>query len=449
MVEPAPRLERAARGDSAALDRERVERFVAVVNTLVGMIEQDISGATALLRTIQFALVALAIAGTSALIYLSFRIIIRPVHRLEEGLQHMARGEFATRLPVESTDEFGALAAGFNDMATHLEESYRHLESRVVEKTRSLAQQNARLATLYDMTTFLNAPFDAGGALPRFPAPPAGDHGRCGRCGAPGIPRRCDAALFVEEGLPEALPRRNTACTKRECACGEAAAKNAGVVHFLRGRKPPISVPLPNCRDAGFAVVSAFPVAAHQQVLGIYNLFYAENREMSTEERHMLASLGQHLGVAIESLRLASSGRELAIAEERNLLAQELHDSIAQALAFLNLQVQLLRQSLAVGRTDEATQVLGEIQAGVQESYADVRELLVHFRTRLGEGDVEHGIRTLLAKFHLQTSIPAELHSTEATVPLAPTISCRSCISCRRRCRTCASTRAQAASMWN
>jgi two-component system nitrate/nitrite sensor histidine kinase NarX len=56
----------------------------------------------------------------------------------------------------------------------------------------------------------------------------------------------------------------------------------------------------------------------------------------------------------------------------------------------------------------------------VQESYADVRELLVHFRTRLGEGDVEHGIRTLLAKFQQQTTIPAELHSSGATVPLAP-----------------------------
>jgi two-component system nitrate/nitrite sensor histidine kinase NarX len=220
--------------------------------------------------------------------------------------------------------------------------------------------------------------------------------------------------------LPGGFAEKEHCLQKGECACGEAAAKNASVVHLMTGAKPPISVPLPHCREAGFTVVAAFPIAAHHQVLGIYNLFHREAHEIPGEERHMLESLGQHLGVAIESLRLASSARELAIAEERNLLAQELHDSIAQALAFLNLQVQMLRQSLAGGKPDEAAKVLEEIQAGVQESYADVRELLVHFRTRLGEGDVEHGIRTLLAKFQQQTAIPAELHSSGATVPLAP-----------------------------
>ena len=160
---------------------------------------------------------------------------------------------------------------------------------------------------------------------------------------------------------------------------------------------------LPHCREAGFALVSAYPIAAQHQVLGVYNLFHREPRDIGSEERHMLDSLGQHLGVAIESLRLVSSERELAIAEERNLLAQELHDSIAQALAFLNLQVQMLRKALSAREADEAARVLEEIQAGVQESYADVRELLVHFRTRTGEGDVEHGIRTMLAKFQHQT----------------------------------------------
>ncbi len=64
--------------------------------------------------------------------------------------------------------------------------------------------------------------------------------------------------------------------------------------------------------------------------------------------------------------------------------------------------------------------ILDEIQAGVQESYADVRELLVHFRTRVAEGDVEHGIRTLLARFEHQTGVRTEFRATGAAVPLAP-----------------------------
>ena len=64
--------------------------------------------------------------------------------------------------------------------------------------------------------------------------------------------------------------------------------------------------------------------------------------------------------------------------------------------------------------------VLDEIQAGVRESYADVRELLVHFRTRVAEGDVEHGIRTLLARFERQTGVRTEFRATGAAMPLAP-----------------------------
>ena len=56
-------------------------------------------------------------------------------------------------------------------------------------------------------------------------------------------------------------------------------------------------------------------------------------------EVQLLETVGQHLGAAIEGQRLVSREKEMAISEERNLLAQELHDSIAQGLAFLNIQV--------------------------------------------------------------------------------------------------------------
>ena len=161
-------------------------------------------------------------------------------------------------------------------------------------------------------------------------------------------------------------------------------------------------------------------MTAKQQVLGVYNLFYKEARTTTSEERHMLATLGKHLGAAIETLRLASRDRELAIAEERNLLAQELHDSIAQALAFLNLQTQMLRGAINARDHAETTRALGEIEAGVRESYADVRELLVHFRTRVGEGDLEHGMRTLVARFVHQTGVHVDFEATGTAVPLAP-----------------------------
>jgi two-component system nitrate/nitrite sensor histidine kinase NarX len=418
VLEPAFRA--VAPGAPLAVGRARVDAFVAVVDALVRAIEHDSEHGTQLLREIQIGLVVLAVGGTVALIALSFLFVIRPVHRLEEGLQRMAQGRFDARLPVASRDEFGSLSEGFNRMAERLEHSYRTLEARVAEKTRSLAEQNARLATLYDMTAYLNASTSieelCRGFLRRLIVATGATAGLVRFASREG-----DALhRFVEQGLPAPFLERESCIGRDECACSDAAAHEVGVIHVLRGRRLPFAVTLPHCREAGFGTVAAFPIMAHRQPVGIYNLFFGDVRDIPSETRHMLESLGQHLGAAIENMRLASRERELAIAEERNLLAQELHDSIAQSLAFLNLQVQMLRRSLSGGRAGDVPETLDAIQSGVQECYADVRELLTHFRTRASAADVEHGVRTLLASFERQAGLPTTLSIDGDGLPLAP-----------------------------
>ena len=197
-----PALEQVAAGGRLDLSRGKFERFVAIVHELVATIEGDIARTTSLLRSVELALVALAIAGSVALIYLAFLFIIRPLHLLEGGLSRMAKGEFAARLPVESRDEFGALARGFNDMAERLQESYRTLEGRVADKTRSLAEQNARLATLYDMTAFLNAPNTLEGLCRGFLARLRVATGAAGGT-VRLVSRESDTLhLFVHDGMP-------------------------------------------------------------------------------------------------------------------------------------------------------------------------------------------------------------------------------------------------------
>ncbi|MDO9189471.1 MAG: histidine kinase, partial [Sulfurimicrobium sp.] len=148
--------------------------------------------------------------------------------------------------------------------------------------------------------------------------------------------------------------------------------------------------------------------------------YFHKARSFSPMEVQLLDTVGQHLGAAIEGQRLVSREKEMAISEERNLLAQELHDSIAQGLAFLNIQVQMLEDSLRKGNEREVTEGLAHIREGVQESYDDVRELLVHFRTRVHQSDLEGAIRGALEKFEGQTGIKATLKITGEGAKLDP-----------------------------
>lgn len=76
----------------------------------------------------------------------------------------------------------------------------------------------------------------------------------------------------------------------------------------------------------------------------------------------------------------SQSAAEQLVAQERVYLARRTRDSIAQSLAFIKIQVQLMRDALRAGDPESMRAILEEIDTG--ESYGDVRELLVHTSAR-------------------------------------------------------------------
>lgn len=407
-----------ARAQRLPAFRAATERFVAQIDALVLAVEREISGKTTLLRLLQFGLIALSVTGSVTLVYLMFLLIVRPVSRLQEGMRRMEAGDFAVRLPVETRDEFGALADGFNRMADHLSDLYRNLEQRVLEKTRSLAARNEELGTLYEIAAWLAEPAATEemcrGYLLRLTA-------RLGaKAGAVRLidPETGQLHLSAQVGLTGRFVEAERCLQRGECLCGEAAQYPHGGVYSLKRRAP--GAPPYACEQQGFASICVFPIRFRGEQLGVFNLYFTALREFTSAEHQMLETLGQHLGIVIESQRLVAREKEMAISEERNLLAQELHDSIAQALAFLNLQAQMLEDSLAHQQADQAREELARIREGIRASYEDVRELLVHFRTRPSETDIETAIASALERFEAQTGIRTAFVQSGVAMPLSP-----------------------------
>jgi two-component system nitrate/nitrite sensor histidine kinase NarX len=398
--------------------RPYLTQFVATVNDLVFLVEQDSAGKTASLRSYQLGLVALALAGAIAMIYLFFLLVIRPVTTLHEGIRRMAEADFSVRLPVESRDEFGALTQGFNAMADRLQSLYATLEERVEDKTHRLEERNQELAMLYEITASLNEAASIEVLSQAFVKKLAGlldADGAAIWLAEAGTPQM---HLASQQGLSEQFVARGACLRVGECLCGQTAQDGTSFSCDLR--VPSEAPTMGHCRQDGFGAVSAVPIRFKRQIIGVFNLFYRQPHILHRHQIHLLETLCQHLGVAIENQRLVSREKEMAVSEERNLLAQELHDSIAQSLAFLNIQVQLLEDSLRQQDAAGAMDTLGLIREGVQESYDDVRELLVHFRTRMGQADLGAAIRTTLDKFEGQTGIRASYVESGAGRPLAP-----------------------------
>lgn len=384
--------------------QSEVDGFVHEVDDLVSAVERDSEMRTFWLRASQLALIALALSGTVAIIYLMFLLIIEPVERLQGGIQKMTEKDFSARLTVESEDEFGQLTQGFNHMADRLEALYNSLEERVKAKTAALADQNRELALLYDSAAFLQRaqPMESmcEGFLQRIRSYFGAEGGTVRVLDE----RNGNVHMVVHQGISETHVKAENCMKAGDCLCGDAVLKRVSVVHDLRSA---CGTEFMRCREEGFSTVSMFHIFAHEQHIGFFTLHFRLARAFSEREQALLETVGQMLGTAIENVRLASREREMAISEERNLVAQGLHDSIAQGLTFMNIQLQMLDASLRDGRLDEAAEIVPALRSGVQESYEDVRELLLNFRSRLAEDDLFGALQTAVEKFSRQTGIEA------------------------------------------
>ena len=407
-----------ARAEHVARYLQRTARFVEQIDAVVLAVERELAENTTLVRSLQFGLLSMSVVGTIALVYLLFLLIVRPVMHLDDGLRRMKAGDFAVRLPVETSDELGALAVGFNRMAEHLSDLYGTLERRVEQKTRSLAARNDELATLYDTAALLAEPSSVEELCRGF----LRKLGSRLQATAAAV-RITDAAngdmhLLVQEGMPAALVESERCIAHDWCLCGDAARRQHGGAYPLR--RHAAGEPGYACARAGFQTMAVFPIRFRDRVLGVFNLFFDQPRELTASDRQLLETLGRHLGIAIENQRLVAREKEMAVSEERNLLAQELHDSIAQSLAFLNMQAQMLEGSLDQREIEQARTELARIRTGIQASYDDVRELLVHFRTRASQTDLESAIAQSLTRLESQSGVRTRFTRSGTSLPLSP-----------------------------
>jgi two-component system nitrate/nitrite sensor histidine kinase NarX len=410
LTEPGPTVE---------VSLQTAGDFVEAIDRFVLAIEKHLSRLTAILNLFQFAMMALAIGGAVLMLYTGYLYVISPLGRLREGLGRVEAGEFTTRIEVDTEDEFGQVAAGFNRMAGTLESMYKGLESQVEAKTRHIEAQRMRLEALYEVSAFLAQ----AGSIEELARGFAQRVRTLMKADAGAVRWSDDASrrylMLASDCFPQDMVEDERSLRAGACACGSLKPES-------RTRVIPIlshaETPLRHCAKAGYESVVSVPIRLQQRLLGEFNLFFRSPVTLSAGETELLDTLASHLASSLEGLRAAALAREAAVGEERALLARELHDSIAQSLVFLKIQVQLLRSAADKGQAAQMTQALDELDTGLRESIGDVRELLMHFRTRTNTDDIEQALQETLQKFQHQTGLPARLTVQGEGLPLPPDV---------------------------
>jgi signal transduction histidine kinase len=104
-------------------------------------------------------------------------------------------------------------------------------------------------------------------------------------------------------------------------------------------------------------------------------------RSFDADTVETLASLANQASIAIENARLQARLRELAVETERERIAREMHDGLAQVLGYVSTKSQAADELLANGRVSEARGQLGELTAAARSIFVDVREAILGLRS--------------------------------------------------------------------
>ncbi len=142
----------------------------------------------------------------------------------------------------------------------------------------------------------------------------------------------------------------------------------------------------------------------------------SDGRRYGPEDLEMLSSLASQAAVALENVRLQRELRELAIKGERERIAHEMHDGLAQVLGYVNTKAQAIEELLAAGKTPRARQQLAELSAAARSVYVDVREAILGLSSPIAP---ERGLVGALEEYAVRFSEASKLVTQVEASPLA------------------------------
>ncbi|GAM68533.1 nitrate/nitrite sensor protein [Vibrio sp. JCM 19236] len=136
-------------------------------------------------------------------------------------------------------------------------------------------------------------------------------------------------------------------------------------------------------------------------------------------EQGLLKNMSQILARGIYYNQAQKKFEQLLIYTERGAIARELHDSLAQSLTFLKIQMNLLKRQLKKAPSSEqANQVVEEIDAGLKDAYTQLRSLLTTFRLSIEEANFGEALNVLMEKLQTNTSARIEIENHLSSLQL-------------------------------
>lgn len=170
----------------------------------------------------------------------------------------------------------------------------------------------------------------------------------------------------------------------------------------------------------GCKTIYAIPLRHKGRVMGVYNLYMDTDEALPEDIRYLFNSISDHMGMALENSRLTRENMRISLMNERTMLANQIHDSLAQTLAYAKMRLSVLSEAMAEGDQSSAERYLGDVEEAVDMAYSELRNLITQFRDRIDPRGLVPALQEMVASFRKKANADVDFLNIAQDVVLTP-----------------------------
>lgn len=349
-------------------------------------------------------------------VWLTTRRILRSVPQLAAAATKIAHGDLSTPVDVRGSSEMHALAENFETMRQRLRASHSELATWATTLETRVAQRSQELAALSEVIAAASRtqsrPELLHTALRQALRVVGADIGGIWIADRSGALR-----LIAAEGFNHALQEPLTDLAPGEGLLGQVQTQGMPVALPDISQAPRLARVV--VREQGLHAFAAVPLRIHGRTLGVMGMFSRADTPFNPDAVALAASIAQQIALTLDNLALitqveAQAGA-VASLQERERIAGEIHDSVAQVLSYLYLQTDRLAGDLTTSSAGEIRMQLLGMQDVLEHASHDVRNFIARLHdVAPPPAWLGTALRTTMAALGHELGVPIEIVCAQA-----------------------------------
>lgn len=340
-----------------------IPAFVEQINEIVFLIEQDLEQKIALLRSLQIALLVMTVVVCLVSMWMMKNQVVRPLKDLLQAASRVRDKDFSAKAQHTDQDELGQLGDAFNMMVSEISATYDNQNRLIAERTRELTDSNRSLELMYKSALQLSDGNITSSSLKELLNIIETE-----------LDLSAGTVCISEKGV---FPAHRLASSfiksDLEKLCGERSCEDC----FTKSRTTS------QIDDADGQKMIFVPVRNVGNISGVMPFRINAAEALPEWKLRVLEAIGSNLSMALSKIQHQEELHRIAVLEERSVIARELHDSIAQSLSYLRIQVARLEKNHLT--VDHQHEIVTELKTGLASAYKELRELISAFRLKIDE----------------------------------------------------------------